>query len=137
MIDYPRMLIGDTNVLKPLFQDSEIMAAYQIQQSMFQSSMFFSGPGGSNLPAQPVSYLRVAAILLDSLASNKAFLASIKSLPDVKLDATDAAIQLREQAKEYRDVEDNAGAFMIIEQVTTEWSFVQRFWNQIQRQTGG
>ena len=83
-----------------------------------------------------MSYLRVAAILLDSLASNKAFLASIKSLPDIKLDATDAAIQLREMAKEYREVEDNAGAFMVIEQVTTEASFIWRFWNQIARQTG-
>ncbi len=135
-IDYPRMLIGDTNSSQPIFQDSEILSAYQIQAAMFQSSMFFSGPAGQNLPSQPVSYLRVAALLLDSLSSNKAYLASIKALPDVKLDSSDAAKELRTMAAEYRSVEDNAGAFVIIEQCTTIWGFQQRYWNQIQRQTG-
>ncbi len=136
MIDYPRLLCSDTTFDNHVFEDSEIMAAYQIQASAFQSSMFWSGSAGQNLPAQPLSYLRVAALLLDSLAANKSRLASIKALLDVKLDASDAAIQLRATAKEYRDVEDNSGAFMIIEQTSTIWSFTQRYWNQIARQSG-
>jgi hypothetical protein len=92
---------------------------------------------GQNIPTSPVSYLRVSALLLDSLAANKARLASIKQLLDVKLDSSDASIQLRATACEYRDVEDNSGAFMIIEQVNDEWSFRDRFWKQVQRQSGG
>lgn len=148
-IDYPRMLISDTQQyaadgVTPIyvFADSEIMAAYQIQQLMFQSSQFFSpGNTGSvsdqSLPTQPVTYLRVAALLLDCIASNKARLASIKQLLDVKLDSSDAAIQLRAQAEEYRQVEDNAGAFFIIEQCPNDWSFFDRFWKQVQRQQAG
>ena len=150
-IDYPRLLISDTQQyaadgVTPIyvFADSEIMAAYQIQQLMFQSSQFYS-PGNTTqasvpeqqLPSNPVTYLRVAALLLDCIASNKARLASIKQLLDVKLDSSDAAIQLRAQADEYRTVEDNAGAFFIIEQCPNDWSFFDRFWKQVQRQQAG
>ena len=138
MIDYPRMLIADTDPTRQLFQDSEITSAYGIQAAMFQSSMFYSGPTGQfSLPSQPVSYFRLAAILLECLASNASFLSSVKSIPDVTLDPQAAAKALRDQAQWYRDVEDNSGAFIILEQCTTEWSTRDRFWAQIQRQSGG
>jgi hypothetical protein len=136
-IDFVRLLISDTQEVNHIFEDSEILGAYQIQMAQFQSAQFFSPPLGQNLPANPVSYLRVSALLLDSLAANKARLASIKQLLDVRLDSSDASIQLRATAAEYRDVEDNSGAFMIIEQVNDEWSFRDRFWKQVQRQSGG
>lgn len=135
-IAYVRLLISDTDSAEHVFEDSEILAGYSIQQSQFQSSMLYSGAAGQNLPSSPVSYLRVAALLLDSLAANKSKLASIKALPDIKLDAADAAIQLRATAKQYRDVDDNAGAFCIIEQCNTDWAFRDRFWSQVQRQAG-
>lgn len=135
-IDYPRLLISDTQQLNHIFEDEEIQSAYQIQAAQFQSSMFYSGAQGRNLPASPVSYLRIAALLLDSLSANKARLASIKQLLDVRLDSSDAAIQLRLTAQEYRDVEDNSGAFMIIEQCNDYFSFADRFWKQVQRQSG-
>jgi len=78
--------------------------------------MRWSGAQGQNLPTSPVSYLRSAALLLDALAANKSRLASIKQLLDVRLDSSDAAIQLRATAAEYRSVDDDAGAFAIIEQ---------------------
>lgn len=149
VIDYPRLLISDTQQfgadgITPVyvFADSEIMAAYQIQALTFQSSQFYSpGTNGTvpdqSLPGSPVSYLRVAALLLDALASNKARLASIKQLLDVKLDSSDAAIQLRTQANQYRDVDDNAGAFFIIEQCVNDWATRDRFWKQVQRQQAG
>jgi hypothetical protein len=137
MIDFVRLLISDTQPVNYIFADQEIMGAYQIQMSQFQSAQFFSPPQGQNLPSSPVSYLRVAALLLDSLAANKARLASIKQLLDVKLDSSDASIQLRATAAEYRQVDDDAGAFFIIEQVNDEWSFRDRFWKQVQRQSGG
>jgi len=142
-IDYPRQLIGDTQQFAAdgstrayVFEDSEIVAAYGIQQAMFQSSMFYSDAGGQNLPSGPVSYLRVAALLLDCIAANKSRLSSVGSLLDVKLNVDKTADALRKQAQEYRDIEDNAGAFVIIEQCSTQWSFLDRFWKQVQRQQG-
>lgn len=136
IIDFPRLLCSDTDSAHQIFQDSEILAFYQICQAQFQSSMYFTQPNGANLPASPVSYLRVAAFMLDSLASNQSRLASVIQLLDVKLDASKAALALRTQAQSYRDTDDNAGAFAIIEQVRDEYSFQQRFWNQVQRQFG-
>ncbi len=135
-IDFVRLLCSDTQPVNHIFEDTEILGAYRIQQAQFQSGQFYSGPAGKNLPATPVSYLRVAALLLDALAANKARLASIKQLLDVRLDSSDASIQLRETAKQYRDVDDNSGAFVIIEQVNDWASFRDRFWKTVQRQSG-
>ena len=136
-IDYPRLLISDTQEPNHIFEDSEILAAFNINQLQFQSSMFFSPPGGRFLPGAPLNYLRCAALLLDSLAANKSRLSSITQLLDVKLSPNVAAKSLRDQAQSYRDVDDNSGAFMIIEQCPTVWAFYDRFWNQQQRQSGG
>ena len=133
VIDYPRLLMSDTQSVNHIFEDEEINALSTIVSLQYQSSQFYSGPAGKNLPTSPVSYLRIAALGLDSLAANKARLASIKQLLDVKLDSSDAAIQLRATAKEYRDVDDDAGAFMIIEQVNDDFSFRDRFWKTVQR----
>jgi hypothetical protein len=131
--DYVRLLCSDTQSLNHIFEDEEITMAYTIQAAQFQSAQFYSGSQGANLPTSPVSYLRVAALLLDALAANKARLASIKQLLDVRLDSSDASIQLRATAAEYREVDDNAGAFMIIEQVNDAFSFRDRFWKTVQR----
>lgn len=142
-IDYVRLLISDTQQFAAdgttpiyIFADQEIQSFTALQATIFQSGMFYSGPAGAYIPSTPVSYLRVAALALDSLAANKARLASIKKLLDVQLDSSDAAIQLRATAEEYRTVDDNAGAFAIIEQVNDYWSFSDRFWKQVQRQQG-
>lgn len=138
-IDFPRMLIGDTADENHIFEDSEIMAAYTICQSQFQSSMMWSGSAsaGSNLPSTPVSYLRVAALLLDCLASSKSrMMGGISKLLDVSLfDASRSASQLRDQARSWREVDDDAGAFVLIEQCTTSFGFLQRFYSQVQRQS--
>jgi|SRR5580700_676241 hypothetical protein len=142
-ISYVRLLIPDTsflpNVSPPqmIFSDQEITAFYQIQASTFQSGMFFSGVQGRNLPSLPLSYVRVAALALDSLANNKGKLGNVIKLLDVSLDWKSAGALLREGAKTYREVDDDAGAFMIIEQTSTDWAFAQRWWNQFQRQTAG
>ncbi len=136
-IDFVRLLISDTQDFNHIFEDSEIQGAYQIQAAQFQSAQFFSPPQGLNLPATPLSYLRVAALLLDSIAANKSRLSSIIQLLDVKLSPSVAAKSLRDQAAAYRETDDNSGAFMIIEQVNDQWSFRDRFWKQVQRQSGG
>jgi hypothetical protein len=142
-IDYVRLLIADTVEFDAqgnpvyIFADQEIQAMTKLQTSTFQSSMFFSGPAGRFIPPTPVAYLRVAAYLLQSMAANKAKLASVQKLLDVTLDPSKAAAALNKQAQAYLDMDDNTGAFFIAEQVNDMWSFRDRFWKQVQRQSGG
>jgi len=143
-IDYPRMMISDTQQYEPdgvtpgyVFADQEIQAATQIVFSPFQSSQFYTPPQGQYLPQGVVMpWFRIAAQLLDCMAANKAKLASIKKILDVQLDSSDAAKFLQAQAKAYRDLDDNSGAIFIIEQVQNEWSLYSRYWKQVQRQQG-
>lgn len=142
-VAYPRLLIADTDPATPIFSDEEILASEQIVLGQFQSAQFYSTPSGATgggalgayLPQQPIPYYRVAAILLNSIAANKARLASVMKLLDVTLDPSKAAKALQDQAKAYLDLDDNSGAFMIIEQVNDQWSFRDRWWKQWQRQS--
>jgi len=132
-----RLLIGNTNVLKPVFSDEEINAFYAIQASTFQSGMLYSGTAGRTLPSGPLSVLRVAALALDSLASNRARIAAVSRMLDVTIMPGVAAKALHDQAQCWREVEDNSGALAIIEQCTTTFGFIDRWWKQMQRQSGG
>lgn len=144
-IDYPRLLIADTDPTKPIFQDEEILAMEQIVTTPFQSGMFWSTPNGPlgggtlgvNLPQIPIPYYRVAGMLLNAIASNRSRLSSVMKILDVTLDPSKAAKALQEQAKTYLDIDDNSGAFMVIEQVNDDFSFRSRFWKQYQRQSAG
>lgn len=140
-IDFVRVLIPDTTEFDPqgnrayLFEDSEILGFYRINANVFQSSMFYSPPAGvASLQTPPTSYLRVAALALDSVAGSAARLAGMMRILDVQADTSKAAQALRAQAQEYRDVEDNSGAIVIIEQVRNWPTFRDRFWKQVQRQ---
>jgi hypothetical protein len=145
LVNACRLLCFDTQQFAPdgvtrsyIFDDEE----YQMIGSMLaggtaQSSQFYSPPVYGTVPTTPVSYLRIASIMLDSLACNKARLAAIKQLLDVRMDSSDAAIQLRAQAQEYRQIDDDSAAIFVIEQVNTSWAFRDRFWSQVQRQQAG
>lgn len=143
-IDYPRLMISDTQQFEPdgvtpgyVFADQEITSITQIVSAPFQSAQFYTPPQGQQLPQGVVMpWFRIAASLLDCMAANKAKLASIKRILDIQLDSSDAAKFLQAQAKAYRDLDDNSGAFFIIEQVNNEWTLYQRYWNQVQRQQG-
>lgn len=134
-VDAVRLLIGDRDPAHEIFTDAEITLAYTIQGNVFQSAQFYSYPGGAFIPSNPVSYLRVAALLLDSLASSASRLSAITQLLDVKLDSKSAAKALQDQAKIYRETDDDLGAIFIIEQCNNDWSFRDRFWKQVQRQS--
>lgn len=139
-VAYVRLLIPDTtNALPntPIFTDEEITAFYFIQASQFQSSMFFSGPAGRTLPSTPLSYLRVAALALDTMASNAAQVSIISQLLDVHLSPQAASAMLAARADNYRKVDDESGAFAIIEQCNTVWATRDRWRKQLARQTGG
>lgn len=148
-IDYPRLLVSDTvqfaaDGVTPIyiFSDQEILSMEQIVMGVFQSGQFFNSvggpPGGGSLgaflPAQPIPYYRVAGMLLNSLASNSARLASVTQLLDVKLSPGLAAKALKDQAQAYFDQDDNSGAFVIIEQVNDDFSFRDRYWKTWLRQ---
>jgi hypothetical protein len=134
VIDYPRLIIADTDAAQPIFQDEEVMSAYQID------SMVMFIPVGQGSPvqvnAQPSSR-RAAAVLLDSLAANKARLASALKVLDIQIDSTKAAKELRDTAKELRDTEANSGNFAITEMVQTQFAARERVWKQLLRIFGG
>jgi hypothetical protein len=149
-IDYVRLLVADTQEFGDdgvtpiyIFSDQEILATEQIVMGQFQSAMFFSPSGGpiaggaqgAYLPSPPIPYYRVAGVLMMAIASNKARLSSVIQLLDVKLDTAKAAKALFYQAQEYFDMDDNSGAFVVIEQVNNDWSFRDRWWKQWQRQS--
>lgn len=140
-IDYPRLLIADTTQFASdgttpiyVYEDEEIQAATRIETSVFQSAQLFSGAQGRPLPTSVVPYRRIAATLLDALAADTGRLAGIKQVLDVKLDNSDCAIQLRAGAQALRDADDNSGAFFIAEQVNGPFSFIDRWWKEVQRQ---
>lgn len=142
-IDYPRLMISDTQEFLPdgvtpgyVFADQEIQAITQIVTLPFQSAQYYSPPGGQVLPQSPVNYLRIAAALLDCMVANKAKLASITRILDVELNAGNAAKFLMAQAAEYRKLDDESGGIWIIEQVNNDWSLISRYWKQVQRQQG-
>jgi hypothetical protein len=134
VIDYPRLIIADTDSTHAIFQDEEIMSAYNID------SMVMFIPVGQGSPVQvntAPSARRAAATLLDSLASNKARLASALMVLDIKIDSTKAAKELRDSAKALRDTEADSGNFAITEMVQTQWAARERVWKQLLRIFGG
>lgn len=142
-IDYPRMLVSDTVQFdansNPIFAfyDEEIQSATNIEMAVWQSGMFWSGPTGlTNLPNTPIPWRRIAATLIDCLASNQARIAIISSQLDTKLNPG-AVKDMMAQAAALREADDNAGSFAIIEQVNDWWSFTSRYWKTVQRQSGG
>jgi hypothetical protein len=142
-IDYVRGLIADTVELNSqgqnvfVWSDTEIRMFTQMQAELaWQSTQFYSPPAGAFLPSSPTGYLRIAATMLNAQAANSAKFATIIQLLDVKLDASKAAKAFQDTAQRYLDMDDNSGAVAIIESVNDYFSFRDRFWKQVQRQSG-
>ena len=134
-----RLMIADTGNLLAIqspsgtffiFQDAEINAALQIESSQ---GLFISGQAsptalGNSIPAVPQIYSirRAAALLLDSLAANKAYLASVLQLLDVKLSSDKAAQELRAEASQLRTTEAMSGNFAVAEIVNNQFQARER-----------
>jgi hypothetical protein len=131
-IDYPRLIIADTDAAKPVFQDEEILSMYQIDQ------IFIFTPNGQGAVTtfSQSSYRRVAAGLLESLAANRARLANTLKVLDVEVDTRQAAKDLRETAKQLRDVDENSGAFAIVESCPDVFTTRERVNKMFQRLYG-
>jgi hypothetical protein len=144
-IDYPRLIISDTQQFAAdgvtpiyVFSDQEIQAATAIELAVWQSAQFWCGPQGTTpLNTQATPWRRIGATLLDSLAANKSRLSAVQQILDVKLNPSLAAKALQDQAQALRDADDNSGAFVIIEQVNDTFSFIDRYWKTVQRQSAG
>lgn len=121
-----RLLVSDTvNVAPlPIWQDVEIQAAL----NMFNSQNIIIGLSGY-YPAVPVaqiySYRRAAAMLLRSLAGNKARMATV-GLLDAKVNGAAAANALRAIADDYVTSEENDGYFSVAEMVVNNFSMRER-----------
>ena|ERR1039457_675268 len=131
-IDAPRFLAFDTQSVGHIYEDEEILMAYQIDAAVYFSAVSTNLPQSQGAP----SYRRVAAVLLDALASNRARLAGIVESLDVKLSLDKAADELRKTAQGYRDTEANSGAFAIAEMYLDQFTGRQRIWKQLLRISG-
>lgn len=141
-IDYPRALIQDTQQFQSdgvtrayIFEDQEILGITSVVANVYQSSMRFNFPDASQVPTSPISYIRVAAYLLNSLAANTARMSGILKLLDVSLGMKDATAALQKQAQAWLELDDDTGAFAIIEQVqfNDDAGLKGRFWREVQR----
>lgn len=140
--DYARILVHDVQEFNPdgtrayIFSDQEINAVIQIAASPFQSLQFYSPQAGQFLPqGVGLPWYLIAAILCDSMSANASKLALVRRILDVEMNV-DAAKWLQSQAKAFREQNDNTGGIFIIEQCVNEWTLIQRYNSQIQRQQG-
>ena len=145
-IDYPRFIVADTVQFSPIdgttpifaFWDEEIQAATKIEMGVWQSGMYWSGRQGVS-PLQNsavIPWRRIAATLIDALASNQARIGLISQQLDTKLNPG-AVKDMQAQAAALRLADDNSGAFAIVEQVNDYASFVDRYWKTWQRMSAG
>ncbi len=135
-----RLLVADTDSSSPIFEDDEVMQALYVESSQ---GLYISGQAATTAapvanPGIPQVYsiYRAAALLLDAIAANKSRLASVVQILDVKLAPSEAAKMLREQAKGYRELEENAGHFAIAEWVLDGFTARERVVNQWMRLYG-
>lgn len=144
-IDFPRLLVSDTNQFGPdgvtpifAFWDQEIVAATKIEMAVWQSGQFWSGPMGVTplRNSQVIPWRRIAATLIDALSMNAARLNQISQMLDVKLNPG-AVKDMQAQAAALREADDNSGAFVIIEQCNDYWSFIDRYWRTVARSSAG
>jgi hypothetical protein len=122
MRDAVRALVADTDISNPIWLDEEIAGMVLVQAGMYQ---------GRNLPVSP---LRVAALLLNALASNQARLSNVTRLLDVTLTPV-AVKELRAQAQAYIDQDDNCG-IVVIQQATTSFAFRDLLLREAERRSG-
>jgi len=132
VIDYPRMLVGDTVSTGHVFEDEEIMMATNIDQ--FGS--WAGGSGGISINYSTPTPRFVAATLLEALASNRARLVAALEVLDIRIDPSKAASELRAVAEAHRNAERNSGAFAIVEMVEDSFSARERVWKQLLRLYG-
>lgn len=138
LLSQVRMLVPDTDATHPIFNDDEVNQALYLTSSQGLYVAAQAAAGGSNRNTTPLIYSvrMAAALLIDALASNKAKLAVVEQILDVKIDPSRAQKALHEQAECLRDQERKLGSFAIAEVVTDSFSARERWYAQILRIEG-
>jgi hypothetical protein len=135
LLSQVRLLIMDTDSSAPIFDDDEVnqFIFMTSSQAIYQSGQ--ANPTGTpvSAPVQVYSWYQAAALGLQAMASNKAYLASISKILDVTLDASKAQKALMAMAQSYLDRDDNSGAFAVAEWVNDQFSARERVWKMFLR----
>jgi hypothetical protein len=123
------------NSSRSIFSDEEINRAIfrTSSQGIYTSSMAVVNGMAGVMPVNVTSPLMAAAILLDSLASNRSLLAGVVKVLDVSVAPAQAAQELRNTAKEYRDTARRDGSFAIVEQAPNAFAARERTIKQLLR----
>jgi hypothetical protein len=133
-----RLLCFDTNAATPIFQDDEITASIQMNNSQYgvgSSTGIIVGLSGYS-PATPprfvISHRRAASTLLRSLGANAAR-QLVSTVLDVHLSGAQASAALSKIADQYIEDENTFGYFAVAEMVNDAFSMRERLWKQLYR----
>ncbi len=137
-IFFVRSLIPDTNPSAFIFSDEELNGYLFLESSQGIYTSGQAWPNGTRaaMPVQVYSYRRAAAMAIDVIASDRAKLATLQQVLDVKIDGGKAQVALHEIAESLREQEDNT-SFAIAEMVPDPFAARERCLNQLLRLTGG
>lgn len=135
---YVRSLIPDTNSTRSIFSDEEINGFLYLNSSQFLyvSAMAVQGGAAPIPPVQVYSFYRTAAMAIDVIASDRAKLATLQQVLDIKIDGGKAQASLHEIAESLRTQEDNLGHFAIAEMTFDPFAARERTLNQLLRIQG-
>ena len=138
LLSQVRLLMMDTDSSAPIFDDDEVNQFIQMtsSQAIYQSGQANPTGNAVSAPVQVYSWYQAAALGLQTMAANKAYLASISKILDVTLDASKAQKALMAMAQAYLARDDNSGAFAVAEWVNDEFSARERVYKQFLRLYG-
>lgn len=137
-IFFVRSLIPDTNMANAVFSDEELNGYLFLEssQGIYSSGQAWPNGNQGSMPIQVFSYRRAAAMAIDVIAGDRAKLATIQQLLDVKIDGGKAQSALHEIAESLREQEDNT-SFAIAELTYDPFAARERMLNQLLRIQGG
>ena len=127
-----RLMVGDTDSTKPIFDDSEIQGALTINSSQ-NIIVGLSGYYPPQLTGNVYSYGRAAAMLLNGLSATKAQVVAVKVL-DVSVSPQAASTALKALGQSYIDQEISAGYFSVAEMGQDPFWMRERLWKMLYRQ---
>jgi hypothetical protein len=127
-----RMMVGDTDMENPIFDDYEIQGALNINSSQ-NIIVGLSGYYPPALAGNVYSYGRAAAMLLNGLSSTKARVLVAKVL-DVSVTPGAASKALQDLGQSYINQEISAGYFSVAEMGQDPFWMRERLWKQLYRQ---
>lgn len=107
-----RMLITDRNEARPIFQDAEIQAYLDLEDS---------------------SVRRAAAAALETMASDQALVLKVIVTLDLETDGAKVSDALMKRAAVLRQTENEVGAFDIAEMITNDFGDREWFAGAIRR----